>query len=93
MLTNLWKAYANASDSKFVLYIQRKRDAYDEGQDVNVDTLMGLAENKYKTLLLDDQWNSPTEEQNQIVALAAEVKKLKDERLKSGKKTIKARKK
>ena len=40
LLVNLWKAYLNVSNSSFPAYIQRKRDAYDEGQYIDVEELM-----------------------------------------------------
>lgn len=38
---------------------------------------MELAENKYKLLVENNQWNSPNEDQQKIIALAAQVKSLK----------------
>ena len=84
LLTNLWKAYLLASDKTFVRYIQNKKDAYDEGQDINEDSLMQLAENKYKTLVNEDKWNALTMEQKQIISLTAEVKGIKENRLQLG---------
>ena len=84
LLTNLWKAYLIVSDTTFVQYIQNKQNLYDEGEDINVDKLMTQAENKYKALVLSGQWNAMTREQNQIVSLTAEVRKLKDDRVKLG---------
>ena len=70
------------SDTTFVQYIQNKQNLYDEGEDIDVDKLMTQAENKYKALVLSGQWNTMTREQNQIVSLTAEVRKLKDHRVK-----------
>lgn len=85
LMTNLWKAYLNASDRDFVEFIKRKKDAYDEGEDINADSLMLMAENKYRTLIQEERWNSLSPEQTQIVALTAQLSKLKDGRLKLGK--------
>ena len=78
LLTNLWKAYLLVSDKTFVRYIQNKKDAYDEGQDIDKDSLMQLAENKYKTLVNEEKWNALTMEQKQIISLTAELKGLKE---------------
>ena len=75
LLTNLWKAYSSVQDSAFVSYIQRKRDAYDEGEDIDVEELMKQAENKFKTLVLEEKWNSKTKEQHQIISLTAAIKR------------------
>ena len=37
---NLWKADSSVEKSAFVAYIQRKRDANDEGEDIDVKELM-----------------------------------------------------
>ena len=86
LMTNLWKAYSVASDHDFVQYIRRKKDLYDEGAEMSPDSLMRDAENKYKTLLQEERWNSMSAEQTQIIALSAQIKKLSDDRVKlSGK--------
>ena len=85
LLTNLWKAYQCASDRDFVDFIKRKKDAYDEGEDITADTLMIAAENKYRTLVQEGRWNSLSPEQSQIVALTAQLSKLKDGRVNIGK--------
>ena len=85
LLTNLWKAYTNVSDNEFVQYIKRKKDAYDDGTEITEDSLMTDAENKYKTLLIENKWNSLSPEQTQIVALASQVHKLQNDKLKFNK--------
>lgn len=82
LMINLFKGYQNASDREFVRYIKQKRDAYDDGDDITVETLMTLALNKYETLTKQDLWNAKTAEQEQIVALTAELGKIKDVNLK-----------
>ena len=81
LMTNLWKAFSVASDHEFVQYIKRKKDLYDEGAEMSPDSLMRDAENKYKTLLQEEKWNSMSPEQTQIVALSAQVRKLSDNRV------------
>lgn len=85
LMTNLWKAYLNVSDRDFVEFIKRKKDAYDEGENITADSLMLMAENKYRTLIQEERWNALSPEQTQIVALTAQLSKLKDGRLKLGK--------
>ena len=86
LLTNLWRAYFVVSDKNFVRYIQAKKDNYDEGENIDQDNLMTLAENKYKALVVEEKWNSLSDEQHQIVSLTAEVKKLKENCLQLGNK-------
>ena len=74
------------TDKTFMRYIQNKKDAYDEGQDIDKDSLMQLTENKYKTLVNEEKWNALTMEQKQIISLTAELKGLKENRLQLGNK-------
>ena len=77
IMANLFKGYAQASDKTFVAYIAKKEDDYDEGRDIGYVALMQLALQKYKVLKESGKWNAPTEEQSKIIALQAEVNKLK----------------
>ena len=82
-MTNLWKAYQVVSYTEFNNYIKRDHDIYDDGTtDLTEEGLMVDAENKYKTLIQENKWNSLSTEQNQIVALTSELKRLKESRLK-----------
>ena len=77
LLANLFKAYKAASDKEFVKYIDQKKNDYDEGINVTPIKLMLLAANKYKTMKQDNEWNAPSIEQEQIIALRAQINKLK----------------
>lgn len=80
LLANLFKGYAETSDRSFVQYIAKKVDDYEEGIVIGPNKLMQLALNKYNTLKEAGKWNAPTEEQNKIVALEAEVNKMKNDK-------------
>jgi hypothetical protein len=77
LLVNVFKGYETAQDSEFALFIKRKKDAYDEGGDITVTSLMDAAENKFKTRVLLKTWSAPTKEQEQILALTAQVNQLR----------------
>ena len=77
LMANLFKGYAKASDKVFVAYIAKKEDDYDEGRDCGHVQLMLLALQKYKTLTEAGKWNAPTDAEAKIIALEAEVTKLK----------------
>ena len=77
LLSNLFKAYKSASDQEFVKYIQSKQDDYDEGKDISPQTLMLLAANKYKIMVEDGIYNKPSEAEEKLLALEAQVEKLK----------------
>ena len=74
LLSNLFKGYAAASDREFTDFIKRKKDEYEEG-DLNLTptSLMDKASNKYNALVTAQRWNKPSEEQEEIIALKAEI--------------------
>jgi hypothetical protein len=76
LLVNVFKGYETAQDSEFALFIRRKKDAYDEGGDITITSLMDATENKFKTRVLLKTWSAPTKEQEQILALTAQVHQL-----------------
>jgi hypothetical protein len=77
LIVNVFKGYETAQDSEFALFIKRKKDAYDKGGDITVTSLMDAAENKFKTRVLLKTWSAPTKEQEQILALTAQVNQLR----------------
>ena len=76
LLTDLFKAYKQASDQKFVDYIEQKESDYEDGTNFTADQLMTLAQNKFQTKVENGTWNAPTEADEKIIALEAEIKKL-----------------
>jgi hypothetical protein len=85
IMTNLFKGYRCASDKEFVRYIAQKKDAYDDGEDMTPEQLMTLALNKYEILTRQDIWNAKSAEEEKIIALSAELQKIKDTNLKLAK--------
>ena len=77
LLTHLFKGYLAASDKIFVKYITEKMDRYEEGEEMSADRLMQLADNKYRLLKERDEWDAPSAEEEKLLALQAEVEKLK----------------
>ena len=77
LLTNLFKGYLACSDRDFCDYITRKQDAWEEGMDIQPDRLMKHAADKYKTLLQKGLWNAPDKNEEKILALQSEIRKLK----------------
>ena len=81
LMINLFKGYMAASDKEFAKYIHTKKDEYDEGKDISEDRLMRMALNKYTNMKRDGEWNAPSAEQKQIVALKASLEEVKKESL------------
>lgn len=76
LLINLFKGYKAAADSKFVEYIEKREDEYEDGEVLEPEMLMTKAANKYKTLLLKDRWMAPSPHEEKVLALEAKVKTL-----------------
>jgi hypothetical protein len=90
VMVNLFKGYANAKDKHFKQYIRTKKDAYDEAEGeapFDESKLMVLAENKYKDMKTNETWNAPSEQEQQLVALQAQIKSLKEKRKRVAAKT------
>lgn len=87
LLINLFKGYKAATDNTFVKYIERKQEEYDDGNSMTSNQLMELADKKYKNLKLNGLWNAPSEQEEKILALSAEVEKLKRDKSRKQKKT------
>jgi hypothetical protein len=77
LLINLFEAYLAVPDRKFVDYIEKQKDKFDEGEDVTEKTLMQVAIVKYKDRKRSDTWQAPSREEVEIVALKAEIGELK----------------
>jgi hypothetical protein len=76
LLVNLFKGYKACKDAEFVEYIKKKEDLYEEGGDVTYEQLMDWALNKYRARVESEQWCQRTTEEETIIALQAQVKKL-----------------
>jgi hypothetical protein len=90
LLTNLFKAYLNVSDEAFVRYIELKKIAFEDGQNIKPDALMSLALNKYATLKQQGKWKALTPTDEKLVALSAQFNDIKDKNLKLSKALKKA---
>ena len=77
VITNLQLAYLTVEDATFKNYMVRLQDDYnDERRQFNVEGLMDLAVNKYKTLKEAGQWQASSPEQEKIIALTAKIQQL-----------------
>jgi hypothetical protein len=76
LLTNLLIGYNAVNDKVFISYIGRKLKRYEEGESITSEMLMQLGNNKFKLLKEGGQWNAPSVEEEKILALQTEVKKL-----------------
>ena len=79
LLTNLFKAYTSVKDAHFVDYVNEKLSRYEEGEPMEADQLMTLTTNKYKNMMIQNQWEAPSPHDATIQALQTKVEKLQRE--------------
>ena len=76
VMVHLFKGYLAAPDKEFATFIKQKKNDYEEGQDLQEDELMTMAENKFKSLVCTGEWNTPSKEQKEILALTAKLESI-----------------
>jgi hypothetical protein len=81
LIVNLFRGYLAATDYKFTQYIERLQERYEEGETMEYATLMTLALNKYTVLKGKLEWGALSQDRQEIVALSANVQRLKDQNL------------
>jgi len=87
LLDNLFTAYCTVKDRPFNQHIEFLKNQYEFGQDITPTELMAQAKHKYQARQLDENWDAPSEEQEEIVALRAQVQSLKSMKDKRSKKS------
>lgn len=85
LLPNLFKGLKAAKDKKFVQYIEQKESDYDEGKGIDSHELMQLALNRYDARVEAGTWKAPYLDEEEVVALQAEIKALRNKDKKSNK--------
>jgi hypothetical protein len=78
IIINIFTGYLACSDKKFIEYIEICQDEHEEGVDITYQLLMTKAEKKYQSRILNDEWNSLSQEQEEIIALKAKVASLSE---------------
>ena len=75
MLVYLFKGYREVKDANFLTYMAHKKEAYEDGTlPLTPLTLMSLALTKYNLLQSQKTWLHKTKEEDQLVALTAQLK-------------------
>ena len=88
-MINLFKGYKACKDKAFLSYIQQIENAHEDGTTtITPDRLMNRAGNYYKKRLEDpaNKWEEPDSTEAELLAVQAEVKRLKSQGTKHSKK-------
>jgi hypothetical protein len=80
-MMNVQAAYEVCKDAAFVRHTRDEYSRWEQGATMSLKDYMSSALTKYKTLKMKGQWEAPSPEQEQIIALSAAVSSL---RAKSG---------
>ena len=76
LLIHLFKGYKAAKDDEFNRFIKHKEELYEEGDDMDAESLMEKAEGKYKILLNRGEWKASPQSDKRILALEAKIRNL-----------------
>jgi YHS domain-containing protein len=83
-LMNVHAAYINCKDADFVRHAKDEYARWEQGASMTLKEYMDSAGTKYETLVMKGQWEAPSPEQEQILALTAAVSSLRSKATKSG---------
>jgi len=76
-VTHLFQGYEAAADEAFVMWIKCHHDNTDDGTtNLTTDQLMQMATRKYADMLNAGTWAKPNADQERLIALTGEVKKI-----------------
>jgi len=77
-ITHLFQGYEAAEDETFMAWIKRHHEDVDDGTVVfTAEQLMAMALHKYQDLFKSGLWARPNADQEKIIALTAELGKIK----------------
>ena len=62
LVMQLFHGYKSAIDSKFIEYIETKEEKYLDGDEMQSETIMQLALNKYTMRKDKSEWGAPTDD-------------------------------
>jgi hypothetical protein len=72
IIDNLFTGFMAYTDKKFVEYMEKCKDSFEEGEDVTYQAIMLKAE-RYQDRVMSNKWNTITIEQEQIIDLRAQI--------------------
>jgi hypothetical protein len=87
LLVCLFKAYRSCKDTRFLAYVEKLETAHDDDTaPQTASKLMNMTSNYYKKRLTSrsDPWDAPSRQETEIMAMSAQMDKLKALRNKQG---------
>jgi hypothetical protein len=77
-LMDLFTALLSTKNDVFKSFIQRQKDDWETGKDLDADELIAAATEKYNNMVRQKTWKTSESSTSKIVALATQVKDLQD---------------
>jgi hypothetical protein len=77
-LMDLFTALLSTKNDVFKSFIQRQKDDWETGKDLDADELVATATEKYNNMVRQKTWKTSESSTSKIVALATQVKDLQD---------------
>jgi hypothetical protein len=77
-LMDLFNALLSTKNDVFKAFIQRQKDDWETGTDLEPDELVAIATEKYNNMVRQKNWKTSESSSSKIVALATQVKDLQD---------------
>ena len=77
LIDHLFTAYLSVRDNMFRTYVAELQSRYDDGEAIDVPTLLEKTEARYNTYKTRQQWKMKSPEQEEIIALRAQITTLK----------------
>ena len=77
-LMDLFNALLSTKNDVFKAFIQRQKDDWETGKDLDPDELVATATEKYNNMVRQKNWKTSESSTSKIVALATQVKDLQD---------------
>jgi hypothetical protein len=84
LLVHLFAAYKVASDASFRKLAADEEVRYEQGTAMTAEGLMAVMLNRYEVLTDKGEWNAPSQEEEQLMVMRAELESMKNEKKKGG---------
>jgi hypothetical protein len=82
-LMDIFNALLTSKNDVFKAFIQRSKDDWETGEDIEADQLIATATEKYNNMVKQKNWKTTESSSSKIIALATQVKDLQDQLSKS----------
>jgi hypothetical protein len=77
LLVHLFAAYQKASDKNFRKEARRELKMFERGQTITPNQLMATMEQYWEVLVQKGEWDAPSEEEQQLMVMKAELEELR----------------